>query len=327
MRFHTYKNKQLHLQIEVEDSGPGISEEDLKRLFKPFVQLAEDGEQKGTGLGLTITRQFVELMKGSITVDSTLGKGTLFRVELPIEAAERADIALPEPTEHVEIVGLAPGLPRYRILIAEDQLENQLLLGKLMANIGLDVKVAGNGEQCVGIFQDWGPDLIWMDLRMPVMDGAEATRRIRQLPGGDKVKIVAVTASVFKEGQQEMLAAGMDDFVHKPYRFDEIYDCLAQQLDVKYIYKSDTEKESGDVELTPVMLTGLPPELRQELRDALTSLESEQIAEILQKISTVDAELGRTLSRLVEFFDYPAILDALDGAKAHIKPHWMHGLI
>ena len=90
---------------------------------------------------------------------------------------------------------------------------------KLMADIGLNARLAENGEQCVELFQEWHPQLIWMDRRMPVMDGIEATRRIRQLPGGKDVKIVAVTASAFKEQRRKLLDAGMDDFVRKPYRF------------------------------------------------------------------------------------------------------------
>jgi CheY-like chemotaxis protein len=108
-----------------------------------------------------------------------------------------------------------------------------------MSDIGLETKVAENGARGLDIFKEWHPHLIWMDRRMPVMDGIEATQRIRELPDGREVKIVAVTASAFKEQQQEMFDAGMDDFVRKPYRFEEIYDCLSKQLGVRFVYKSD----------------------------------------------------------------------------------------
>ena len=124
-----------------------------------------------------------------------------------MEPAAEADIrSLPAATQAGEVCGLAPGQPAFRILIAEDQRENQLLLMKLMADIGLNARLAENGKRCVELFQEWHPQLIWMDRRMPVMDGIEATRRIRQLPGGKDVKIVAVTASAFDEQRQE--AAG-----------------------------------------------------------------------------------------------------------------------
>jgi signal transduction histidine kinase/ABC-type amino acid transport substrate-binding protein/CheY-like chemotaxis protein len=312
VRLGVRKNDKLHLLVEVEDSGPGIGEEDQKRLFKPFIQLAEGGDQRGTGLGLAITRQYVALMKGTISVHSELGMGSVFRVDLPVERVEALSVAELTVATQGEVVGLAVGQPQYRVLIAEDQHENQLLLSWLMSDIGIEAKTADNGEQCVRIFGEWRPDLIWMDGRMPVMDGEEATRRIRNLPGGDKVKIVAVTASAFKEEQQAMLNAGMDDFVRKPYRPDEIYDCLARQLNVKYRYALEHPVVSAPSPLTAAMLMKLPDPLRQELKAEIMSLDDARIAEILDKVSAIDAELARTLSNLTAYFDYPAILKAID---------------
>ncbi len=312
IRFGTQSKNGQMLVIEVQDSGPGISEEDQKRLFNPFVQLTEGGEQQGTGLGLTITRQFVELMEGNISVESAPGKGSLFRVELPIEPTDRSDTIAADSKLPGEIVGLAPGQPKYRILIAEDQHENQLLLERLMSVIDMEVKLANNGEQCVKLTREWSPDLIWMDMRMPVMGGEEATRLIRRQPGGEKVKIIAVTASVFKEEQQEILAAGMDDFIRKPFRFGEIYDCLARQLDLKYLYREKAKEAATPTVLSPQMLSALPTELCEELSDALKILDSENIARIIGEITKIDSELGKTLSRMCEYFDYQTILDALE---------------
>jgi CheY-like chemotaxis protein len=145
------------------------------------------------------------------------------------------------------------------------------------------------------------------------MDGEEAAKRIRLLPNGGKVKIVAVTAEVFKEQQQEMLDAGMDDFVRKPYRFDEIYDSLARQLGIRYLYRSDSPEEQVEsVVLTSEMLDGLPAALRIELRDALQELDSERIMETIRQINEVDMKLAGVLSRLADYFDYSAILKVLD---------------
>jgi signal transduction histidine kinase/FixJ family two-component response regulator len=314
IRLGVKKNELLHLLIEVEDSGPGITAEDQKRLFEPFVQLAEGAAQRGTGLGLSITRQFVQLMGGTIGIDSTPGKGSLFRVDLPVKLASTTDVLKSGNKQYDDVAGIAPGQPAYRILITEDQLENQQLLMQLMHDIGLEAKVAENGEQCVKIFKDWHPHLIWMDRRMPVMDGIEATHRIRQLPDGDQVKIVAVTASAFKDQQQEMLDAGMNDFIRKPYRFDEIYDCLARQLGVKYIYKASTTEHAAPIALAPEILRGLPVALRNELKVALENLDSDRIAAAIRQIGTVDAQIGLTLTRLADDFDYPTILHALNGS-------------
>ncbi len=300
------------LLIEVEDSGIGISAEDQKRVFQPFVQFGETATQKGTGLGLSIARQFVQLMGGTISFESTLGKGSTFRVELPMEKVAAADVLKPQSAGRGEIVGLAPDQPEYRILIVEDQLENQLLLSKLMKSMGLQTRLAENGEQAVSLFQSWAPHLIWMDRRMPVMEGLEATRRIRELPGGKEVKIVAVTASVFTEQRDEMLQAGMDDFVRKPYRFNEIYDCLSKQLGLRYRYsEAPAPEESGDVALTAQMLAVLPPELRRELQETLESLEGGRIEAVIRQVAAVDPGLHKTLLQLAGNFDYPTILKAL----------------
>jgi PAS domain S-box-containing protein len=318
------QNAQPHLQMEVEDTGPGIAPDDLKSLFKPFAQLGGVGTTHlGAGLGLVLSRQFAQTMGGTLSATSTPGKGTVFRVDIPVELAEGVDIGAEErPVVAGEVVGSALGTPRYRILIAEDQAENQLLLRQLMTKIGLRVKVAANGEECVKLFRAWRPHLIWMDRRMPVMDGIEAAHCIRNLPEGRDVKIVAVTASVFKEQQQEMLNAGMDDLVCKPYRFDEIYGCLAKQLGVKYIYSTDTAKAvSVPVKLTPEMLADLPAALCKELKEAVESLDSARIEEVIQQVSKNDEALGQILMQLAVSFEYPAILQVL-AAESAVRPRY-----
>lgn len=300
------------LLLEVEDSGPGIGPMDQQRIFEPFVQLGDAASQKGTGLGLAITRQYVQLMGGAVRVQSTVGKGTNFCVELPVETVDSEEAVSASSLVTGEVVGLAPGQPLLRMLVVDDQLENRLLLTQLMENIGFPVKVASNGAMGVQLFQSWQPQMVWMDRRMPVMDGLEATRRIRELPGGKEVKIVAVTASAFMEQRDEMLSAGMDDFVRKPYRASEIYECLSKLLGVQYVYANLPEKNDAvSTRLTSEMLAVLPTDLRMALRGALESLESERINELVQQVASYDMELHRTLAMLVENFDYPAILSAL----------------
>ena len=319
LRLGTSGNPGERLIIEVQDTGPGIRTEDHEQLFKPFVQLSEEASRDGTGLGLAISRQFVEMMGGEIHVDSEPGKGALFRLNLPLESVEEREILRGEGGRSGRVIGLAPGQPDYRILIAEDQRENQLLLSRLMSDIGLQARVAENGEACVELFRQWRPDLIWMDRRMPRMDGVEATRRIRQLAGGDKVKIVAVTASVFADQQQELFAAGMDDFVNKPYRFEALYDCLARQLGLRYRYADEMAQNRHPMPLTPSMLTKTTADLRRRLQLALESLDSSQIAEVIERITESDTELGLALSRLADVFDYPSILALLKEVDAHYE--------
>jgi CheY-like chemotaxis protein len=185
-----------------------------------------------------------------------------------------------------------------------------------MTDIGQEVRATGNGEECIKIFKEWRPHLIWMDRRMPVMDGEEAARRIRRLAGGDKVKIVAVTASAFREEQKKMIAAGMDGVVRKPYRFSEIYDSLARQLGLKFVYrKLSPEEISQPTILTPSELAGIGEELLTALREALDTLDSEHIGKVIQRIGEKDKTLAETLKSLADNFDYPAILAALNETK------------
>ncbi len=314
-------NATTHLRIGVEDTGPGISPEDQKRLFEPFMQMAETGVQKGTGLGLAISRQFVSLMGGSISVHSTLGKGSAFCIDLPVELATEEEVSsLHAVSLGGEVVALEPGQTPRRIVIAEDQREDQNLLSTLMKNIGMEVRIACDGEECLKLFEEWQPDLIWMDRYMPVMDGVRATQAIRDLPDGKDVRIVAVTAAVFKEQEEEMLAAGTDDFVRKPYRFGDIYDRLAAQLGLRYVYSSRTVAAGGQEvrrELTPAMFDGLPEVVRNRLAEAAESLDSERIEATIREIAQIDHALARALARYADEFDYPSILGALTpGAQA-----------
>jgi signal transduction histidine kinase/CheY-like chemotaxis protein len=308
-----------HLSILVEDTGPGISQEACNRLFQPFVQFGGGSAQGGSGLGLAIAHQFAQLMGGDISVQSTQGKGSLFRVEIPLELASKEELLDSGENAHRDVAGLAPGQPVWRILIAEDQYENRLLLSQLMANIGLEIRTTENGEQCVRVFQEWHPDLIWMDRRMPVMDGVEAARRIRQLPGGDSVKIVAVTASVFKEQLPEMEAAGMDDLIRKPYRLEEVYRCLAKQLGIEYVYR-DRETEANSLLPTPAMFALMPDSLVEQLHDALIELNGDRIDDIIDRIAEIDARLAQGLARLAEQFDYPTILRLLKESRDYTPP-------
>ena len=301
------------LMIEVEDSGIGIAASETEQIFDAFAQVGDIGTREGTGLGLAISRQFAQLMGGSLTVRSTVGKGSVFRAEFPVELADdESEIQKPmEEQEHGLIVGLAPGQADYRILIVEDQSENRQLLKNLLESVGFQVKVAENGQEGIALFQTWSPHLIWMDRRMPIMDGIESMQHIRKLKGGQEVKIVGLSASAFNEQQQEMLNAGMDDVIRKPYCFDEIYDCMAKHLGIKYRYSNETAEKKVD-KLSADSLAQLPVALRQELRNNLELLDEEEIMATIQKIGQIDETLAHALSRLAHYFDYQTIMDAID---------------
>jgi len=297
------------LCIEVADTGVGIAAQDKPHIFEPFVQLGRKSDQKGTGLGLAITRQFVELMGGEIEVESAPGRGSTFRVELPVDTAAAAT-----PTaKDLRPVRLAPDQPEYRVLIVEDNEENWRLLSQLLTNAGFAVRVAENGAKGVEAFQSWQPHFIWMDWRMPVMDGDVATRRIRELPGGRDVKISALSASVFKEDRERVLAAGADDFVGKPIQFEQIFACLARHLGARFT-ETDAPETSRTVELDGASLAALSLDLRQELAKALVSLDAERITKVVHRIAAVNPGLGGALEDKARRFQYTAIQRALRDA-------------
>lgn len=313
--------QRLLLVVEVEDTGIGIAPEDKDRVFDPFIQVSNLTLQKGTGLGLTITRQQVELMGGRISLESAPGRGSLFRVEIPVERVQAAEVST-STIEHGQVVGLAPDQPEYRLLIVEDQMENWLFLQRLLKKVGFAVRVVENGAAGVEMFQTWHPHLIWMDIRMPVMGGLEATGRIRAMEGGRAVKIVALTASVFKEERDNVMASGMDDFIRKPYRAEEIYDCVGRQLQVRFIHEKGAVA-AGPVPsgpLRPEELAGLPPELCEDLTQALLSLDAARIGDIIRNVSDHNPALGARLAHHAERLEYTTILQAVRSLSIQASP-------
>ncbi|MBK7000159.1 MAG: response regulator [Rhodoferax sp.] len=304
--------------IEVEDTGIGITQADQTRVFEPFIQVDNGNAYQGSGLGLAITARIIAVMRGSIQLTSTPGAGSCFHIEIPFATA-------PEQAPHTaayrrQVVALASGQRTPRILIVEDQRENWLLLQHILEEVGFTVQVAEDGLKGVEAFSAWHPDFIWMDIRMPVMDGLEATRTIRRLPGGDAVRIAALTASVFQEEHEHVLQAGMNDFVRKPYQPEDIFDCLQQQLHLEFVYAQDVNPvPSGDAVpggLNGHSLAPLDAAWRLRLRQAVLQLDTRRIAELIEEVQAEHPEIGRTLQQASAQLAYSSIIRALDACSA-----------
>lgn len=289
--------------IEVQDTGVGIAAQDHERIFDSFVQVGPVSDQKGTGLGLPITREFITAMGGKIELESEPGRGSLFRILVPVKLAEKpASQTLPtfEPT----VGRLAPG-QQVKVLIVEDNPASRQFLERLLIQVGFQVRLAENGAQGVALYRSWKPKFIWMDRRMPVLDGLEASRRIRQLDDGRDVKIVVLSASTFGDEKDEVLAAGVDGFLAKPASPQAILAIMADQLGLSFV-PAEVGQGSSLSELAT-----LSAELQRDLAAALVSLDAEKIASVVARISKEKPALGATLKAHTDRFQYSLLLACL----------------
>lgn len=228
------KNHSKHLQFTVTDTGVGIAPEELERLFESFVQ-TESGRQsqEGTGLGLVISQKFVQLMGGELTVKSTLGVGTSFSFRIAIDIPESESDRPSEATQSLTLK-LAENQPQFKILVVDDNQANRDILTKMLKYWGFQVEEAVNGEEAIAKWQTEQPDLIFMDIRMPKMDGEKATQKIKAEKTIKQPKIVAITASAFEEHRTHLLSIGCDDFIRKPFKPEDLVQCLTSHLQAQF---------------------------------------------------------------------------------------------
>jgi signal transduction histidine kinase/nitroreductase len=306
----------LRLLAEIEDSGPGIAAEELGKLFQPFEQTTTGVRTlKGTGLGLAISQEFARLMGGTVTVSSREGKGSTFRLETGLE--EGAAEAVVQKEVLRPVTGQQPGQPRYRVLVADDNEDNRTLLELTLAAVGFEVQGVADGQQAIQAYEAWHPHLILMDMRMPVLDGFEAIRRIRASAGGEAIAIIVVTASPVFEHRQEALRIGANDFLSKPFREAELFAKIRAQLGVEYAYAEEAPEvealtaDTSGVELTATAVAALPAQLISELHAATIDADRDRLLELIVTAESHDANVGQGLRLLAQRFDYRSLLALL----------------
>ncbi|MET0106837.1 MAG: response regulator [Sedimenticola sp.] len=306
---HVQGENSVDLICTVTDTGIGIADDDLGRIFNFFTQAGREAENRGPGLGLAITRHYIDQLNGGISVDSRQGKGSMFRITIPVEMAI-GGVEEPVQSQYSRVEGLAWDMAPPKLLIVEDQADNRRLLRRLLEPLAAEIREAVNGLEAVTMCTDSMPDLVWMDRRMPVMDGLEAARRIKELPGGDAVKIIALTASRFRE---QMIAAGHDDYVHKPFNVEEIFNCMAKHLGLQYVYQTprgDAPPVSS-LELDLAALKSLPMAKRDALREAVIALDVDQIKRLATEIEVLDMQLANRIRQEVDRLNMSALLKML----------------
>ncbi len=301
------------LIFEITDTGPGISPSEIYQLFQPFVQ-TDTGRRsmQGTGLGLPISQQFVRIMGGDISVESKLGQGTNFTFNIQVNLVTESD--QPEKIITKQVIALEAGQQTYRILIVEDVVENRQLLIEILKPLGFETLEASNGEEGLALYTIWKPHLILMDMLMPIMDGYEATRQIKQSPEGQKTIIIALTASAFEEQRQVILSTGCDDFICKPFREDVLFEKIAYHLKLRYIYEAEKSSTSVSAPIPPKILTAhdlsvMPTDWLVNLYQAAICVDDSGILKLIKQIPESEAILANALTELVENFRIDIIID------------------
>ncbi|MEG4097991.1 PAS domain S-box protein [Microcoleus sp. Pol8_D1] len=301
-----------HLCFEIEDTGVGISPTEIDKLFKVFVQ-AEAGNNlsQGTGLGLAISQKLVKLMGGQIRVKSTLNRGTTFSFEIGVQLPQAE--SLPPKSINQRVISLAPGQPTYRILVVEDLAENRRLLVDILTSIGFEVREATQGVEAISLWESWLPHLIFMDLRMPIMDGYTATKYIRERPNNQETVLIALTASAFEEERENVLMAGCNDFITKPFQQREIFDKLAKYLGVQYIYEV-LEKTPQKLLIETVSvedISVMSPQWLEQMYQAAYYLDTEVMNELIVEIPASKAGLSKALTDYINNFNSDRIMDLI----------------
>jgi signal transduction histidine kinase len=293
------------VRFEVIDTGPGIDANELSSMFQPFHQTRigiASGE--GTGLGLAISHEFIRLMGGELSVTSVPGQGSTFSFAVPLAPTFSAR----HDTGHGRVLGLAAGQPVPRILVAEDHPDNQQVITQLLTQAGFKVRIASDGRQALDLFQTWQPQLILMDMRMPVMDGYQATRAIRSLAAGATLPIIALTASAMDSERSDIFAAGCDEFVRKPVEAEPLFEIIAKRLGIRYEYANPSSSEEHTATAD---LSTLPAAVCAELIQAAIDLDKEATLVIVERLRPTFPQQATYIAALVEEYQFERLRELL----------------
>ena len=304
------KSSKKTLYISVKDEGQGIKKEDMENIFKPFIQIDKANEHTGTGLGLTITQKYAQSMGGDVSVESEYNRGSVFKAYVSYASCHLDEIDKREILHNINGIKTQKLI---KILIVDDKLDNRELLANILKNDGFEIFMAENGQEAVEEFKKHTPDIIWMDRKMPLLDGEEATKIIRTLPKGRDVVIIGITASAFKEDEEKLLSAGMDEFILKPYDIGEIFMVMKKYFDVEYIYEKSPKTEDElphefSYEQFVAELKTLDDDTLKSLYHNTLLLDKEVIQTSIKDIEKENKDLADMLNYLVEEMLYNVII-------------------
>ncbi len=305
IREDAQEEKSLYLVVEVKDTGPGIPSEELPRIFEAFRQ-AEGGEHAGgTGLGLSITKSLVQFMGGAITAESTLGEGSSFRFRIPLKESTLKESDLPNTFQLM--AKLEQNREPVRILVVDDSRDNREFLRALLEPQGFLLMEGTNGIEALEMLESWEPHLILMDIRMPLMDGYEAIRKIRKNPAHGDLPVIAVTARSFEEDAQAIRLAGATDYLSKPFTPESLFALLGKYLnleDALHQEQQDFSSLERERSLSREDLAKIPRDLLSSMKQAVHEGDMKSLEELVREVQQLDSLRGAQLQDLLEQYDY-----------------------
>ena len=297
----------VRLELEVEDSGAGMNQEELEQLFKPFQQLQAGKIQgSGTGLGLAISQEYAKLMGGRIVAHSQREAGSLFTLQVLVQQAGAEEGAL-EERRVLRIINQSP-----KVLLVDDEKVNCELLTKLLQPLGFQTRCAQHGQAALELYEAWKPDLMLLDMRMPIMDGHEVLKSIRVQD--EETPIIAVTASSFYDERRKIFEEGANDYLSKPFREGELLNKIKEALALEYEYVEEeplTLAKTFSEKICREELDVLPIELRSSLYRAVESGDYYLTLALLEKVEAVDGELAEKLAKMARAFSFEMMLELL----------------
>ena len=296
----------LTVGFEVRDSGIGIADTERQELFHPFAQTADGRARGGTGLGLVISNEYAQRMGGRLDVVSAPGRGSTFTLTCPLEQAVQGEIEV-RPARRA--LALAPSAGHPLALVVEDQDTNRLILVRLLTTLGFRVHEAVDGKGALDSCDRERPDLILMDIRMPVMDGIEATTELRRRDGLGEVPVIAITASVLDEQRERITASGVNAIVYKPFREEQLIEQIHLVTGLDFVYEEDPGAEPS-LPSAPV-IAAMPAELREALRQAAQDGSFTRARRIIDELRGLDADLADRLGAMVQRLDLEPLADLL----------------
>lgn len=307
-------NGKINLVFEIIDTGPGIDSKEMKNLFQVFGQSETGIKKGGTGLGLVISRQYARLMGGDINVKSEPGKGSCFSISINVLEGDKT-VKIDEFSKK-QVKRVKTGQESYRVLVVDDQVDNRKLIKELLAPVGFEVQEAGNGHEAIEKAKEWLPHIILMDMRMPVMNGYEAIRNIKDTNQQVKIPVIAVTASAFDEDRQKAIDWGASGYLRKPFKDYELFECLQSFLGVEYEYQQTEEKSMMNASaLTHKSIEGMPDDLADKMMQAAVNLDEDILLKLIDQAVEISPEVRGKLSNMAKSFQYEPLISLFKSRK------------